>query len=85
MASTSPARLAGRSSGQWAAWLYPIFSFWTWGPLILLALILGIAAKARKSPRRRLATTIVVLSVAFPLLAVLVLAAESIIALIASA
>lgn len=41
----------GGTSQQWAAWLYPIFSIWIWGPLILLALILAIVARARKSRR----------------------------------
>ncbi|QHK19729.1 hypothetical protein GU243_08305 [Pseudarthrobacter psychrotolerans] len=75
----------GGTSEQWAAWMYPIYSILIWGPLILLALILAIAAKARKSPRRRLATTIVVLSATFPLLAVLVLGVESLIAWLARA
>jgi small-conductance mechanosensitive channel len=75
----------GGTSEQWAALLYPIFSFWIWGPLVLLALILAIVAKARKSPRQWLATTVVMLSAAFPILAFLVLAIGSFIAWLAAA
>lgn len=75
----------GGTGEQWAAWLYPIFSIWIWGPLILLALILAIVARARKSRRQWLATTIIVLSASFPVLAVLVLVIESLIAWDASA
>lgn len=70
----------GGTSEQWAAWMYPIYSIWIWGPLILLALILAVVAKARKSRRQWLATTIIVLSASFPILALLVLAIESLIA-----
>ncbi len=56
---------------------YPIYSALIWGPLILLALILAIVAKARKSPRPALSTTVIVLSGAFPVLAVLVLVIAS--------
>ena len=68
---------SGGSSEQWAAWMYPIYSVWMWGPMILLALILAITA--RKGPRQGLSITIMVLSAIFPVLAVLILIVESLI------
>ncbi|GAB3563956.1 hypothetical protein GCM10027405_19370 [Arthrobacter alkaliphilus] len=74
--SVSKAARGGDTAAAWAALAYPIESVWMWGPMILLALILAIVAKARKGPRRALSTTIVTLSATFPVLAVLVLVVE---------
>lgn len=83
-ASVSSAATGGDTDAAWAAWMYPIYSAPVWGSLILLALILAIVAKARKSPRPALSTTIIVLCAFFPVLAVLVLVIESFIYLITS-
>lgn len=78
-ASVSSTAREGDYGAGWAVWIYPIFSVWMWGPMILLALILAIVARARKGPRRGLSTTIVTLGVTFPFLAVLVVAIETVI------
>jgi hypothetical protein len=73
VSSTAP---GGDTNAAGAVWMYPVYSAWIWGPPILLALVLAIVAKARKSPRPALSTTVIVLCAAFPVLGVLVLVVE---------
>lgn len=74
----------GDTDEAWAAWMYPLYySVPIWAPLILLALILAIVARVRKSPRHGLTTTTIVLSASFPVLALLVLLIQGMLAMAA--